>query len=138
MKTWHAPWRYHGIGGISRGILVVRHGASKSFPFAMFRPMMPPMIVSGSVTRAQMTMITTIVPKGSAACEVYAIATVLRKANVTKNGAGKSVADSTRFIAHLMWEGGAPSENCAELRRKAQNCAELRAHRPDSPPNRRQ
>ena len=99
MKTWHAPWRYHGIGGISRGILVVRHGASKSFPFAMFRPMMPPMIVSGSVTRAQMTMITTIVPNGSAACEVYAIATVLRKANVTKNGAGNSVADSTRFIA---------------------------------------
>ena len=100
MKTWHAPWRYHGIGGISRGILVVRHGASKSFPFAMFRPMMPPMIVSGSVTRAQITMITTIVPKGSAAFEVYAIAT-----------------------AHLMWEGGAPSENCAELRRKAQNGA---------------
>jgi len=91
------------MGGTSLGILFVRHGASKSFPLAMFRPTMPPMTVRGSVTSIQMNMITWVrdrvrvrvrvvrvrvrvwvrvrawfqrnmitrmVPKGSAACEL--------------------------------------------------------------------
>ena len=38
VSTWHGPCRYQGMGGTSLGILFVRHGASKSFPLAMFRP----------------------------------------------------------------------------------------------------
>jgi len=41
-------WWYHGAGGISRGMLRVRHGASK-LP-ARFLPMMLPMTVSGKPT----------------------------------------------------------------------------------------
>ena len=70
MSTWHGPCRYQGMGGTSLGILFVRHGASKSFPLAMFRPTIPPMTVRGSVTSIQMNMITRMVPKGSAACEL--------------------------------------------------------------------
>jgi hypothetical protein len=47
---------------------------------------MPPKTVSGMVTRPQMTQMMTMVPKGSAAVERYAIATVLRKENMAKNG----------------------------------------------------
>lgn len=42
----------------------------------------------------------TIVPNGSAAVESYAMATVLRKQNVQKNGTGNRHAASTRFHAH--------------------------------------
>jgi len=62
--------------------------------------MIPPTTVRGRVTSAQISIITTIVPKGSAACELYAIATVLRKQNMRRKGAGKRVAERTRFIAH--------------------------------------
>lgn len=45
----------------------------------MFLPAMPPRTVSGKVMSAQMTKMTQMVPKGSAAVEWYAMATVLRK-----------------------------------------------------------
>lgn len=44
----------------------------------VFLPMMPPTTVSGKVTRAQMTTMMTMVPKGSAAVVPYTQATVLR------------------------------------------------------------
>ena len=40
--------RYHGAGGISRDMFLVRHGASK--PLAMFLPMIPPKTVRGKPT----------------------------------------------------------------------------------------
>jgi len=99
MKTWQVACRYQGIGGISRGILLIRQGGANSRPLAVLRPRTPPTIVSGSVTSAHMTMMTMIVPKGRAACELYAMATVLRKQNMHNKGAGNSVAASTRFQA---------------------------------------
>jgi hypothetical protein len=47
---------------------------------------MPPNTVRGMVTRPQMTRMMTIVPKGSAAVERYAMATVVRKENMAKKG----------------------------------------------------
>mmetsp|Transcript_42533 Transcript_42533/g.105937 ORF Transcript_42533/g.105937 Transcript_42533/m.105937 type:complete len:150 (-) Transcript_42533:1085-1534(-) len=99
MKTWHGPCLYHGIGGISRGIRLVRHGTHISLPLAKFRPRIPPMTVNGSVINAQMQMITRMVPIGRAVCELYAMATVLRKLNMRKRGTGKSVPLSTRLKA---------------------------------------
>ena len=130
MTIWGSAWRYQGSTGISRGYLVVRHGALNSDctghggwgggqcvggkqwgrsgvaqgrlckatvdhspplhparcpnpsapppPTLVFLPMMPPTTVSGKVTSAQMTMMMTMVPKGSAAVVPYAQATVLR------------------------------------------------------------
>ncbi len=45
------PERYHGMGGISRAMFLVRHGASK-LP-AQFLPKMPPITVSGYPTEAK-------------------------------------------------------------------------------------
>jgi hypothetical protein len=59
--------RYHGSSGTSRGYLFVRQGASYSR--REFLPATPPSTVSGIVTKDHRTIITTMVPKGSAAVE---------------------------------------------------------------------
>ena len=76
--------RYQGRGGISRGYLVVRHGAWNST--LLFLPATPPRTSKGKVTSIQMRRITKIVPNGSAAVALYIMATVLRKQNVRNRG----------------------------------------------------
>ena len=140
MKTWHAPGGTTGSAGLAQDL----GGAARRVKVLPLRHV-PPDDAADDRERqrdeAQITMITTIVPK-ERRLQVYAIATVLRKANVTKNGAGR--ASPTAPVHRPPDVGG----RCAvgELRRiapKAQNCAELRgeyrlrAHHP-APPNRRQ
>ena len=50
--------------GIARGAEVNRQGGG--VVYLLFLPMMPPRMQRGMVTNAQMTMITTMVPKGKA------------------------------------------------------------------------
>lgn len=57
--------RYQGMGGTSRGYLVVRQGAWKSA--LLFLPATPPRTSNGKVTSVQIRRMTRIVPKGSAA-----------------------------------------------------------------------
>ena len=64
--------------------MVVRHGALKSL--LAFFPAMPPSTVSGAVTNAQMIKMTQMVPKGSAAVLLYAMATVFRNENTMNIG----------------------------------------------------
>ena len=64
--------------------MVVRQGALNSV--LAFLPAMPPRTVSGKVTSAQMMRMMQMVPKGSAAVDRYAMATVLRNANTRNSG----------------------------------------------------
>ena len=59
--------RYQGSSGISLGYLLVRQGARNSA--LLFFPAMPPKTVRGIVMAHQMRMMTTMVPKGSAAVD---------------------------------------------------------------------
>ena len=56
--------RYHGDGGISLAIFLVRHGASK--PEAKFFPRMPPMTLRGNPTSNHTNMMRRMVVKGRA------------------------------------------------------------------------
>jgi hypothetical protein len=75
---------YQGQGGISRGNLAVRQGASYS-PFADL-PAAPPKTVSGKVTRAHTARIATMVPKGKAWVLPLAHATLLATEKTAKSG----------------------------------------------------
>ena len=68
--------RYQGSSGISRGYFVVLVGALKSV--LVFLPAIPPTMVSGIVTMAQTKTMSTIVPNGSAAVLLYAMAMVFK------------------------------------------------------------
>lgn len=81
---------YQGPGGICRGNLAVRQGASYS-PLADF-PAAPPSTVSGSVTRSQIASKATMVPAGKAWVEPPIHATLLAKENTAKRGPQKSAA----------------------------------------------
>lgn len=62
----------------------------------LFLPAMPPTTVKGKVIRAHSTKMTQMVPKGSAAVEWYAMATVLRKEKVMSIGPqNKATVSST-------------------------------------------
>jgi hypothetical protein len=67
MSIWGIVVRYQARGGTSRGNLVVLQGAFNSA--LEFLARMPPSTVSGKVTRAQIKMMMTMVPKESVAVE---------------------------------------------------------------------
>lgn len=90
--------RYQGPGGICRGNLAVRHGASYS-PRADFPPA-PPSTESGSATKSQAASSATMVPAGSACVDPPAQATLLATAKTAKSGPQKSDDVSTTFPAH--------------------------------------
>ena len=75
---------------------MVRTGAWNSA--LLFFPAMPPRTSNGDVTKLHIKTITTIVPKGSAAVAVYAIATVFRKQKVRKRGPQKRHPVNSRFL----------------------------------------
>ena len=71
-------------------------GMSSAWLTCLFLPAMPPTTVKGKVIRAHSTKMTQMVPKGSAAVEWYAMATVLRKEKVMSMGPqNKATVSST-------------------------------------------
>ena len=64
IAMWTTTLRYHGDGGISLAIFLVRHGASK--PEAMFFPRIPPKTLRGKPTNNQTNMMRNIVVNGNA------------------------------------------------------------------------
>ena len=111
---WTTTLRYHGDGGISLAIFLVRHGASK--PEAMFFPRIPPKTLRGKPTNNQTNMMRNIVVNGNACTASNVIrdenyrgrriytwvlrwyqATELTRLQIKKNGTAKRLADSMMF-----------------------------------------
>lgn len=68
----------------------------------LFFPAIPPNTSNGDVTNVHIRTITTIVPNGSAAVAVYAMATVLRKQNVRNKGPQNRDPVSKRFLTQFV------------------------------------
>lgn len=66
----------------------------------LFFPATPPDKSNGDVTSIHIRRTTTIVPKGKAAVELYAMATVLRKQNVKNSGPQNKQPVSRRFLTY--------------------------------------
>uniref|UniRef100_A0A3Q7G1A1 Uncharacterized protein n=1 Tax=Solanum lycopersicum TaxID=4081 RepID=A0A3Q7G1A1_SOLLC len=62
----------------------------------------PPNTSKGDVTRAHMRKMTTMVPKGSAAVALYAIATLLRKQNVRNRGPQNKAPCPKKMIEKIL------------------------------------
>lgn len=64
IAMWTTTLRYHGDGGISRAMFLVRHGASN--PRAKFFPRIPPSTLRGNPTSSHTNMISRMVVNGKA------------------------------------------------------------------------
>jgi len=64
----------------------------------LFLPAIAPKISKGDVTSVHIRTITTMVPNGSAAVALYAMATVFKKQNVRNRGPQKRHPVKSRFL----------------------------------------
>jgi len=88
--------RYHSRSGMRRGMDFTRHGLFGA-P-ATFRPMTVPNNTSGKEMNNHMNVMTTIVPNGTAAKELYEMATAFNANAIAKHDPGNKPAVSAMAL----------------------------------------